>query len=335
MPDVSLFSPAATPALRLPQSGAGLPGRAVYLWALGLALAWLLATLVVVDRTTPIDNTVGGPDYSRGVAQPAPVVAVAEAYQAEASSVAQASTVAAQEAPAVDTSSAAVVSESAPAAVAVPAAPQPQPVVAQPQTPAERWRAEGIILETEGQEWDATSLANVDAALSKLPAAVRASLGSRALGPLRIVVNSQGRALSGKQPYGRAANFFSTNDGVNELVLYPRQSAATVLHELGHAYNLRTMPAGRYALVLLDAEMASFMAATGWQLVSTPDQVRAARDQTQVAYAYDGGFVWPRLSHEDPLEDFANSFALFFLDPAELQRLSPARYDWFAANLNR
>jgi hypothetical protein len=148
-------------------------------------------------------------------------------------------------------------------------------------------------------------------------------------------VNTQGRSISGTAPYGGPANFYSTNDGVNELVLYPRQSPFTVLHELGHAYNLRRTPAGRYALVLLDPEMQSFMAATGWRVLSTDAQVRAAVDQIGVSYAYDGVLPWSNLSHNDPLEDFANSFALFFLDPQGLHSLSPARYDWFAANVGR
>ncbi len=108
-----------------------------------------------------------------------------------------------------------------------------------------------------------------------------------------------------------------------------------MLHELGHAYNLRRTAAGRYALVLLDPQMQSFMAAVGWSVLSTDAQVRAAVDQIGVSYSYDGGFMWSNLSHNDPLEDFANSFATYFLDPAGLNSLSPARYAWFAANIGR
>jgi len=180
--------------------------------------------------------------------------------------------------------------ESPPAAVA--AAPPPVPAPAPALSPVDRWRAEGILLDMEGQEWDDTSLANVSQALATLPARVRALLGSRDLGPMHILVNREGRTLSGNQPYGRAANFFSTNDGWNELVLFPGQSVMTTVHELGHAFNLRRIPAGRYALVLLDDEMASFMAAAGWQVLSTPEEVRAARDHTQVQMSYRGANVW-------------------------------------------
>ena len=202
-------------------------------------------------------------------------------------------------------------------------------------SPVDRWAAQGIDLVTQGQEWDDRSLANVDAALSALPPSLISSLGNPALGEMQIVVNREGREISGTQPYGGPANFFSTNDGINELVLYPDQSAFTVLHELGHAYNLRRTPAGRYALVLLDPEMQSFMAATGWHVLSAEAQVQAAIDQIGVSYSYDGGFMWSNLSHRDPLEDFANSFAMYFLDRAHLNSLSPARYAWFAANIGR
>jgi hypothetical protein len=201
--------------------------------------------------------------------------------------------------------------------------------------PAARWATHGIELVTQGEEWDDRSLANVDAALSALPPGLLGSLGNPALGEMQIVVNREGRELSGTQPYDGAANFYSTNDGINELVLYPDQSEFTVLHELGHSYNLRRTPAGRYALALLDPEMRSFMAATGWHVLSTDAQVRAAVDQIGVEYSYDGGFMWSNLSHNDPLEDFANSFATYFLDPVTLQSLSPARYAWFAANIGR
>jgi hypothetical protein len=255
-----------------------------------------------------------------------------------------------------ETSSAvAVVEEASPAvqqqaAVADPVAPAPgiaaaPPLVSAPApAPAaststtsvvDRWRAAGIIIETQGQEWDEQSLANVDAALSALPASVRSQLGNPALGQLHILVNSQGRALSGKQPYGGSANFFSTGDGINELVMFPRQKVATILHELGHAYNLRRVPAGHYARVLSDPEMQSFLAATGWQVLATPEQISQAVDHMRLSYQYSGSFRWPEMSKFDPLEDFANSFAMYFYDPAGLNAQSPERHVWMAANLPR
>lgn len=201
--------------------------------------------------------------------------------------------------------------------------------------PAGRWRNEGIIFVTAGQEWNDAGVAAVDQALSMLPARVRTRLGNAALGPLLIQVNRAGRTLSGLQPYGGAANFYSTNEGRNDLLLYPGQSLLTILHEFGHAYNLRAVPAASYARVLLDPEMQSFMAVSGWRVLTPEEQLRETADQTQVAYRYDGPAIWPKLSRLDPLEDFANSFALYFADPASLRQLSAARFEWFERNVGR
>lgn len=201
--------------------------------------------------------------------------------------------------------------------------------------PGQRWQAEGFVFVLEGQEWDANSFTSVDSALARLPDRIRAQLGNRALGDVSIMVNSSGRMFSGKQPYGGPANFFSTNEGRNELVLFPGQSVLTVLHELGHAYNLRGTAAGRYATVLLEPEMQSFMTTAGWRVLSTPEQVRSARDHLQVQMVHDGSGIWPRLSNNDPLEDFANSFALYFFSPEELKVKSPERFDWFEAFVGR
>jgi hypothetical protein len=200
---------------------------------------------------------------------------------------------------------------------------------------AERWATAGIVLVSEGQAWDDASLVNVDTALSLLPQSVLSGLGNPGLGPLHVLVNTEGRSLNGSQPYGGAANYFSTNDGVNELVLYPGQRVSTVLHELGHAYNLRATPAGHYAQVLVDPDMESFLAATSWRVVTPRETVATALDHTQIVFEYKGAFTWPELSHFDPLEDYANAFAMYYADPEGLSAASPERYNWMAANLPR
>jgi hypothetical protein len=257
----------------------------------------------------------------------APVAEVGSAVQVTAPAVAQP---VAEVAPPVTTTNTQAPAAAAPAAPPAPAPAAPAAVL----SVADKWAARGVRLQGS-ESWDEVSLANVDAALSAVPARMLGSLGNPALGPLNVLVNPVGRTMSGAQPYGGPANFFSTNDGRNELVLYPKQSVFTIVHELGHAYNLRRTQAGRYNLVLLDAEMQSFMAATGWRITSTEAEIRAAVDHMGVRFSNDGGFTWPRLSHDDPLEDFANSFASFYLDPAGLQAMSPARYGWFAANVGR
>ena len=162
-----------------------------------------------------------------------------------------------------------------------------------------------------------------------LPPQVRDDLGNAALGPLYVLINSNGTTLSGRQPYGRAANFYSTNDGRNEVVVYPGQSTRTVLHELGHAYNLRHTPAGAYARVFLDPEMQSFLGAAGWRVFTPAETLLSMSDHSKVEYVYDGPRIWQLLSRDDPLEDFASSFALYFSAPGELRSLSAERYAWF------
>jgi hypothetical protein len=190
----------------------------------------------------------------------------------------------------------------------------------------------GVEIVLDGQSWDALTLQAVMDALALLPPQVVSNLGNPSYGPLNILVNRDGRTLSGQSIYPSGANFYSNNDSRNELVLVPDQGILTVLHELGHAYQMRSTPAGRYAWVVFDAEMRDFMQATGWRLLSTDTKVATAHDQTELKFAYDGPQVWSYLSHQDPLEDYANSFALFFYDPSQLASLSPARYQWFLSH---
>jgi hypothetical protein len=187
----------------------------------------------------------------------------------------------------------------------------------------------GVQIVLEGQTWDPLSLQAVLDALGRLPSHVVRDLGSSFYGRLYVLANRDARTLSGQVLYPGAANFYSNNEGRNELVLVPDQGTRTVLHELGHAYQMRLAPPGRYAWVFFQQEMRDFMQATGWRLLSTDAEVAAAHDQTELRFAYDGPQVWSYLSFPDPLEDYANSFALFFYDPAELAKLSPVRYDWF------
>jgi hypothetical protein len=201
---------------------------------------------------------------------------------------------------------------------------------APPNAAVERWSDEPIYLGVP-QTWSGDSRRTVDRALALLPQAVRESLGNPTLGPLYVSVSADGHTLSGEQPYGHAANFFTTNEGRNEVVLFPDQGLLTVLHELGHAYNLRRTPAGSYAAVYLDDEMLSFMSAAGWRLLTPPDRLKYIRDQSQVELVHDGDPIWTDLSRDDALEDFADSFALYFAYPDRLKALSPSRFAWFQA----
>ncbi len=199
----------------------------------------------------------------------------------------------------------------------------------EPQAPAAPVARSIQLLGADG--WDAVSAGNVSRAMALLPQSVQEQLGNPTLGPIQVLVNFEGRTSSGYQPYGQAANFFSTNEGRNEVVLYPQQSVFTIVHELGHAYNLRNSPPGNYAWVLLEPEMQSFMAASGWTVVTPVEQIAQMYDHSQVIFSYHGALIWPLLSRNDPLEDFANSFADYFVNPDDLATRSPERYAWFAA----
>jgi hypothetical protein len=213
-------------------------------------------------------------------------------------------------------------------AVAVEGRLQPAALVEPSASPVLQW---GRFVLVGSDEWDAATRRSLHEALAFLPGHVRAELGNAALGPVFVLVNQDGMTLSGRQPYGRGANFFSTNEGRNELVLYPGQGVSTALHELGHAYNLRRTPPGAYAQVFLDSEMQSFMKATGWRRLTPSSELRKVKDHTRVELAYDGPAIWMELSRDDPLEDYANSFALYFSAPKELKALSPTRFEWFEA----
>lgn len=197
---------------------------------------------------------------------------------------------------------------------------------------SERYAVEVVV---EDQAWNEASVSAVADALSRLPSHVVRRLGSRYYGRLHVLSNPDGVTLDGWQPYSNGANYYSNYNRSNQLVLVPDQSTRTVLHELGHAYQMREVPSNRYAWVFFQTEMREFMAATGWGLLSSDEEIAAARSVVDLRFSHDGPQVWQRLSNEDPSEDYANSFALYFYDPDELQRLSPARYDFMRNHVAR
>jgi len=185
-----------------------------------------------------------------------------------------------------------------------------------------------VEIVAEGQTWDDASLDTILDALSRLPPHVVKRLGSRHYGRLHVLSNTRSLTMSGWMPYPNGANFYTNQGGQNQLVLYPNQGVLTVLHELGHAYQMRLIPDGKYAWVFFQVEMRDFMAATGWQLLSSDEEVARASEIYELRFSYDGPQIWQTLSNHDPTEDYANSFALYFLDPERLRELSPLRYEW-------
>ena len=196
----------------------------------------------------------------------------------------------------------------------------------------DRYAVEIVV---EDQTWDEESVYTIADALGRLPEHVVRRLGNRYYGRLQVLSNSDGVALDGWQPFDTGANFYSNYNRRNELVLVPNQGLRTVLHELGHAYQMREVPSNRYAWVFFQTEMREFMDATGWQLLSGDADVAAARSVAQLAFSYRGAQIWDRLSNEDPTEDYANSFALYFSDPEELEALSLARYEFMRDHVAR
>ncbi len=187
----------------------------------------------------------------------------------------------------------------------------------------------------EDQAWSEASLNAIADALGRLPSHVVRRLGNRYYGRLQELSNPDGVTVDGWQPFAKGVNFYSNYNRRNQLVLVPNQGTRTVLHELGHAYQMREVPSNRYAWVFFQTEMREFMVAAGWELVSSDEEVAAARSVLDLRFSYDGPQIWQRLSNEDPAEDYANSFALYFHDPAELERLSPARYDFMRDHVAR
>lgn len=183
-----------------------------------------------------------------------------------------------------------------------------------------------VEIVTEDQTWNEAGLDTVLQALQKLPTHVVRRLGNRYYGRLQVLSNPGGVTVEGWQPYANGANFYSNYNDRNQLVLVPNQGVFTILHEMGHSYQMREVPTNRYAWVFFQTEMREFMDATQWKLLSTDEQVAATRDVASLRFQYTGPQVWQTLSHFDPVEDYANSFAMYFSDPAELQRRSPARF---------
>jgi len=183
-----------------------------------------------------------------------------------------------------------------------------------------------VEIAVENQSWSEQSLDDLLAALRKLPPHIVRRLGNRHYGRLTVLSNPEAVTLEGWQPYPNGANFYTNHNERNQLVLVPNQGTFTILHELGHSYQMREVPSDRYAWVFFQTEMREFMEATGWRLLSSDEEVAGAREVTSLRFEYAGPQVWQSMSHVDPVEDYANSFAMYFSDPDGLDRRSPERY---------
>ena len=72
----------------------------------------------------------------------------------------------------------------------------------------------------------------------------------------------------------------SAEQGIERLRESRRQAPADIGRRLRKG-GARHEPAGNYAWVLLDPEMQSFMAATGWQVLTPPEQIAGMYDHAK------------------------------------------------------
>lgn len=202
----------------------------------------------------------------------------------------------------------------------------------------------GIEIVTDGQDWgddDAEQEQNIGVVVSawqRLPLQVTSSVVEHPHGKLQVLSNKQGRTAGGWQPYGDVPTSFYTNSdqgatayhASNQIVLATGSAEDTVLHELLHAYALRNVGADEYVSAFLDEEMQSFMAASGWQMLVSDDELMVNAnvpwDVVNGFFAYTGSGP----GGGNPLEGFASAGAEFYgADPIG----DLPEFDWFAANL--
>ena len=216
----------------------------------------------------------------------------------------------------------------------------------------------GVRILTSGQDWGAdkdTQLRNIGAvgdALVSVPAGVRTA--TTANRPLSFLCNHAGMTEAGWQPYGaREANYYlnedvSTSGRVpsNQIVLQPGSNSQTITHEIMHAYQMRDIAPGAYALALLTPEMKSFMQATGWTQLATDDEVRDAAgsgwDKIGGLFRYNGRALTyanelgdsMTLYGPNPLEAYAEVGGLYYGHSSRMTLPEWAEYwDWFATHL--
>ena len=225
---------------------------------------------------------------------------------------------------------------------------------------AEAARAYGVRIVLDGQDWGATEEAQADnvraviSAMDRLPDTVISAVVALPNSPLTFVSNDQGRTLDGWQPYGAHPMTYYTNsdqgpDGhhaSNQVVLSVGATSASIGHEILHGYTARDVGPDEYALSLLQPEMRSFMAATGWRQTGSDEEVRAAIDQPwsvlNALYVYEGRPLTyttgsggrSTLAAANPFEAFAIAGSMYYTRPAWMAQPDWAEYwAWFQSHL--
>ncbi|MEK7247727.1 MAG: hypothetical protein AAB092_04565, partial [Chloroflexota bacterium] len=265
--------------------------RAISFW-IGIALIVAGISLLTIFWTMAIDGGSNGPIAVAGaVTTPVETPDATEepAVASATETAAPATTAAATPPPIASSISATPTVGEAASSTPIAVAPGPSNLTPAAQALAQSIESQyGVRILSAGQDWGATGdlqLRNIGAigeALASVPAGVRAA--AAASRPLTFLSNQTGMTEAGWEPYGaREANFYSNEDvstsgrvAANQIVLQPGSNSQTIAHEIMHAYQMRDIAPGEYALALLTPEMKSFMEATGWTQTGRDDDVRAA-----------------------------------------------------------
>ena len=220
--------------------------------------------------------------------------------------------------------------------------------------------AYGVRVLNAGQDWGADeptqvrNLTSLQSALAGIPARVRSRINQN--GSLTFLSNHTGQTEGGWSPYGkREANYYTNEDQspdgyvqVNEIILQPGSTSQTIAHEIMHAYQMRDIAPGQYALALLTPEMKSFMAATGWTQTGTDEQVRQAAesgwDAVNALFTYHGRILAYNNQFGDgvglytpnPLEAYAEAGGLYYGHAEHLTLPDwPEYWNWLATNIGQ
>lgn len=265
--------------------------RAISFW-IGIALIVAGISLLTIFWTMAIDGGSNGPIAVAGaVTTPVETPDATEepAVASATETAAPATTATATPPPIASSISATPTVGEAASSTPIAVAPGPSNLTPAAQALAQSIESQyGVRILDAGQDWGAAGdlqLRNIGAigeALASVPAGVRAA--AAASRPLTFLSNQTGMTEAGWEPYGaREANFYSNEDvstsgrvAANQIVLQPGSNSQTIAHEIMHAYQMRDIAPGEYALALLTPEMKSFMEATGWTQTGTDDDVRAA-----------------------------------------------------------
>ncbi len=241
-----------------------------------------------------------------------------------------------------------------------PPAPAPPSAPEAVRLAAEAGEGYDVRIVLDGQDWgpsEASQVTNVQAVISaidRLPDTVISAVVAHVNGPVTFVSNNEGRTLDGWQPYGGNPMTYYTNSdqgpggshASNQVVISVGATSISVGHEILHSYQFRNVSVDEYALALLQPEMRSFMAATGWRQSGSDEQVRQTINQPWSAlnslYVYEGRPLTYSISSgatstfapSNPIEAFAATGSIYYTRPSwMLQPDWPEYWAWFSANV--